>query len=265
MGYINKIRTEGLSVIVERRLRWYSGMLRVNNRHVGRIVELLGDHVRLDGLKYSVDCPLISTAHKSTIFFGLHEIEERALARELIPADTPIVEFGGGLGVVSCLCNAKLTDRNAHVVVEANPQMVPVLERNKAINGAGFRVINRALAYDSDLVQMDVHAEFVASSLITNDHDQTVDVQSTTLANVLDGAGFETVGIVCDIEGLESDLIEREILGNRAVKYLLAEMHPQFIGQDTVDTLLTKLRSDGFHLVQQMGDVVFLERNQQQA
>src|SRR5579859_6129189 len=95
---------------LQRRLGWYKVRLQINNPIVGRAIELTGNRVRMDGNTYSVDCPYISTGHKSTIAFGLHEIEERMLVKKWLPRDTPVLELGGGLGVVSCLINRKLSN-----------------------------------------------------------------------------------------------------------------------------------------------------------
>ena len=107
--YFERLHRDGLATILKRKLDYRWGQFRVDNYTVGRLVELTGNKVWIEGLKFSVNCPDITTRHKSTIFFGLHEIEERALLNRWLPADLPIVEIGGGLGVVSCLANRKLS------------------------------------------------------------------------------------------------------------------------------------------------------------
>ncbi len=261
MRVIQKIQDEGLGTLISRRLRWYENLLKVNNRRVGAIVEFAGDKVRMDGLVYSVKCPLISTRHKSTLFFGLHEIEERALVRRHVPATIPVIEFGGGLGVISCLTNSILRNKSDHIVVEANPQMIPILEENRRRNKAGFKVVNRALAYGADRVELAIDDEFVGSSLHGKDGRRTMSVETTTLAHVLSDLGFAEVGIICDIEGLESDLIQREILSDTRVRYLLAEMHPRILGAEHVRHLMSRLLESGFDLEEKMGDVVFFLRS----
>lgn len=262
MEIIEKIRAKGVYGPLKRRAAWYRGLLMVNNRQVGKLVETFGNKVAMDGLTYSVDCPLISTGHKSTLFFGLHEIEERALAKSFVPPDVPVIEFGGGLGVVSCLINSKLSRPAAHVVIEANPRMAPVLRENARLNGCSFRVINKALAYDADYVNLSIDDEFVGSSVHQIEGAGVIAVETTTLAAVAAEAGFESFGVVCDIEGLESALIEREIVNDRRVKYLLAEMHPKILGEDAVRRLLGRLLDAGFDLKGKMGDVVFFAREQ---
>jgi FkbM family methyltransferase len=250
-----------LSKKIGRRLRWYRTRFQVNNQIVGRGIELLGNRVRMDGLTYSVAAPQISRGHKSTLAFGLHEIEERELIRRWLPSDLPVLELGGGLGVVSCLTNRKLDRPDHHVVVEANPSMVPILKKNRDVNGCKFNIINKAIAYDCDHVTLNLGTEFVSSSVKDISFDNTANVAATTVENLLDEAGFREVGIVCDIEGIEADIIQREIpeLGER-VKFVMAEMHPAILGVDVVAALMDDMQSAGFTLKQQIGDCVFFSR-----
>jgi FkbM family methyltransferase len=245
---------------VSGRLSWYKARFQVNNPVVGRLIELLGDRVRMDGLIYSVASPQITTGHKSTLAFGLHEMEERELIRRWMPSDVPVLEFGGGLGVVSCLANRKLREPSSHIVVEANPVMAVALESNRDLNGCKFQVVNKAIAYDCDYIDLILDAEFVSSSVKATS-GRTVKVKTTTVLELMDAAGFDQAGIVCDIEGSELDLIRRELpsLGAR-IQFLMAEMHPAILGADVVDDLLRELKELGFVMKQQIGDSVFLSR-----
>ena len=245
---------------IKRRLWWYKSRFQVNNPVVGRAVELLGNRVRIDGLTYSVDCPYIGTAHKSTLAFGLHEVEERALVRRWLPHDVPVIEIGGGLGVVSCLINRKLQRCGDHVVVEANPTMAELLEHNRDLNGCGFRIINKALAYDCDAIDLSLDREFVGSSTF-GCAGTIFRVLATTISEILNNAEFEHCGIVCDIEGAEADLIQRELPALRdRVRFFMAEMHPAILGAEAVNRLEREIESLGFRLFEKDGDSVFYGR-----
>lgn len=246
---------------VQRRLGWYKSRFQVNNPVVGRAVELFGDRVRMDGLVYSVATPQITRGHKSTLAFGLHEMEERELIRKWLPSDLPVIEFGGGLGVVSCLTNRKLSRPDRHVVLEANPAMIPVLEKNRAINGCKFHIINNAIAYGADYIDLNIDSEFVGSTAKAVSFGKTARVRTTNIKALMDQFEFDRAGIVCDIEGAEADVIDRELgpLGDR-IAYIMAEMHPAILGEDMVARLMKDLESMGFALKEQIGDSVFLSR-----
>jgi FkbM family methyltransferase len=245
-----------------RRLNWYKARLQVNNRAVGRIVELTGNRVRMDGLTFSVDCPQISTEHKSTLVFGLHEMEERKLIKRWLPGHVPVLEFGGGIGVVSCLVNSKLANPNRHIVLEANPEMIAILYRNREINRAKFKIINRAIAYGCDYIDLNIDSEFVGSSVLGASTGKAIKVRATNISSLLEEANFADVGIVCDIEGAENDIINSEIPAlKERIKYFMIEMHTRILGEHAVRKLLDKLCALGFTLKEQIGDNVFFVRD----
>jgi FkbM family methyltransferase len=246
---------------LSRRLNSYASRFQVNNPVIGRVVELFGNRVRMDGMIFSVDCPRISTGYKSTLAFGLHEMEERALIKRWLPNDLPVLEFGGGLGVVSCLVNRKLANPSRHVVVEADPGMIPVLERNRNINGLSFTVINKAIAYDCDHTDLNIDAEFIGTSIGGASVGKTIKVGTTSVSSLMAEMNFATAGIVCDIEGAEAIIIDRDMptLGDR-IRFIMAEMHPKILGEGVVEKLLSDLGALGFTLKEKMGDSVFFAR-----
>jgi len=247
---------------LKRRLDWYRVRFTINNAVVGRAVELTGNKVRMDGLTFSVDCQQISTSHKSTLAFGLHEMEERTLIKRWLPRDLPVVEVGGGLGVVACLTNRTLTNPDRHVVVEANPGMIAVLKCNRDLNGCRFEILNKAIGYNCEYVDLGVDAEFVGSSVLTAGKEaKTVKVAATTLSDLMSLRGFRRAGIICDIEGTEVEVIKQELprLGAQ-VQYFMAEMHPAILGQTVVEDLLNNLLNLGFILQERLGDSVFFKR-----
>lgn len=228
-------------------------MLMVNNRTVGRLVELTGNRVRMDGLKYSVDCPEIGTGHKCTIFFGYHEPDERALVKRYLPVDLPVVEFGGGIGVVACLANRKLSSPHRHIVVEANPSIAALLERNRDLNHCEFQVITAGLAYGSATTSIGVSSEFVGSR-IDGDFDAKISAASITLGQIVEDAGFDRLSLICDVEGAEADLMrhESDLIAER-VGFAMIEIHPNILGQDGEDQVVSGFLSAGFRVVDRIG------------
>jgi FkbM family methyltransferase len=237
-----KIPERGFIPVFKRRLTWYGTLA------LGRIVELMGNRTRVDGMVFSIDSPAIKTIEKWGLFFDQHEPDEQALLNQGPPTDLPLVEFGGGIGVISCLTNRKLVRPEQHVVVEANPGLVPLLERNRDLNGCRFQVINKALAYDAENVQFNLHYSLFGGGL-NKPSDNVVSVPSTSLKSIADGAGFDQFSVICDIEGAEASLVEREIDTLRQhVRFLLVEVHPDIIGDEGASRILQTLLTSGFIL-----------------
>ena len=229
----------------------------VSHRLVGRLVELGGNHVTIEGLHFSVDNTLITRREKGLLDVGLHETGEIALARRYVVGGLPVVELGGGIGVVSCIVNRQLTRPTDHVVVEANADLVPTLEVNRRLNGAGFRIRNVALAYGSEETALAIDS--FATSRVGGVGRRAL-VATATLASLLEETAFECINLVVDIEGAEVDLVEREgpLLARRA-RILIVEAHPQFAGPEAIARMLAALRTLGFAEVDRVRDVFAFE------
>jgi hypothetical protein len=106
----------------------------------GRFVRPPADVARLDGCVFALDDPAVNEELRYLLLSGKHEGPERRLARRYVDPALPVVELGAAMGVVSCIINRRLADPARHVVVEANPGMIPLLTRNRDRNGCRFRI-----------------------------------------------------------------------------------------------------------------------------
>lgn len=282
---LQKLKDEGLSTLLLRRAFWYGELIK--NRFArgtrphymeaaGRLVESRDNLVRLERMTFSTDLPTMDLVLKGDTFFGHYEAEQRTLLKRWLPPEFPVLEFGGGLGVVSCLANRMLKEPNNHIVVEANPQVVPLLESNRDRNGRSFRVVNRALAYGADTVEFQVFSSFadgrlngvsgsdesVAPTLEElNDKPglklvkkSSISVPATTLEALADESGFDQFSLICDIEGSEALLVEHEIdVLRRRARFVLMEIHPHLLGQAGEAHVVQSMQAAGFTLLEECG------------
>jgi len=79
------------------------------------------------------------------VFNSYEEEETRHLSQQLSP-DAKVLELGACLGYVSCLTNKLLNDNTKHVVLEANPNLIPSILRNKKENSCGFQIENTVIS-----------------------------------------------------------------------------------------------------------------------
>ena len=220
----------------------------------GKALECRGNIIEIDGCTFSLDSPAITTGSKSKFMFNRYERPEREAVRRFVDPTLPVVEFGGSIGVISCLTNRRLIAPERHVVVEANPALVPLLLSNRERNRCRFAVLPRIVAYGTD------HASFYAdsanfvigSSIPTEGRSSanTTEVQTIDLRSILDEYQFDRCTLVCDIEGGESDLVryESDVLRER-VGTLILEVHELCIGRLRVDELLAEISKLGFEVV----------------
>ena len=215
--------------------------------------------VRLDGCRFSLQ----GISDKSTIVelvTGNYEAGERRAIARYLRRDLPVVELGGSMGVVACVTNKLLQNRKAHLVVEANPLAIPHLELNRALNACKFEIVNQAIAYGSETVTFRPSSSMCGNS-ITEDGDQPpVTVQTAQLGELTRNRGFSRFNLVCDIEGVEYDLVcqEPEVLKNADT--LIMETHARFIGEEKYSLMMSKLADLGFKTLEETGFVIVLRR-----
>jgi FkbM family methyltransferase len=227
---------------------------------LGKFVGRPSPFVRLDGCTFSLQSPVISSTVRDLLLSGQHEAPERALIRRHLDPSLPLVELGGAIGVVSCIANAMLHDASRHVVVEANPALLPVLEDNRRRNGRAFTVLHRAVGYGTDAVSFPVSTDILASSTLIPT-SVMIDVQTTSLAAILQARGFQQCTLVCDIEGAEIDLVREEAAVLRqSVAVLIMEVHDRIVGRDACDAMFRSLHDAGFELVERVWDTVAMRR-----
>ena len=196
---------------------------------VGRLVEFMGNVVRIDGCSFTVDSPYIATVNKSRFLLG-YEAPERYALEHFVDPDLPVVELGASVGVVACLTNKRLRRPDRHVVVEAHPGILPVLERNRERNGCAFTIVYGAIAYGIDQVTFYTPGYFLGAGLYVDGPCPSVSVPAVSLEQIIERFGFDRCMLISDIEGAESELIKHEvsILRDRVVTIIL-ETHDWYL------------------------------------
>jgi len=154
----------------------------------------------------------------------------------------------------------QLTHRHAHVVVEANPALIPLLERNKALNAAEFQIVSGALAYGCDAVTFFLNRDSLAGS-VQSQKGEAVTVPALTLHDLFERNGFQSAMLVCDIEGGEIDLVAQESqLFAERVRLFVVEVHRRISGEEAIAAMIKRLEQVGFELVSGNKVLIFVNR-----
>lgn len=225
--------------------------VRVYQRGRNKVVSLDGCHFPLRKLP--------NTSMKLELLSGGYELPERVAARRYIKPDWGVVELGGCIGVVACITNKLLSDPKAHVVLELNPNAIPHLESNRETNHCSFKILHKALAYDSEKVSFVPDPDYWMNFLHNESSRPAVTVGTTQLKAVLEQERFEKFAVICDIEGQEYELVMHEAESLRRAELIIMEVHPGLIGRPKIETLLAKLAELGFAIIERSALVVVLE------
>jgi FkbM family methyltransferase len=219
--------------------------------------------VTLDGCHFPLQ-EFPDNSMKLALLDGSYESIERTAVRKYLQPSYSVVEFGGCVGVVSCIANKILSNPRAHVVIEMNPLAIPYLERNRDQNQCAFRIVNGALAYGTNEISFRAHAEFWGNFLNQGGNWPEVTIPAMQLKQILEEEEFEGYALICDIEGQEYELFmhEPEVVSKAGL--IIMELHPAMTGQEKVQELLSSLKDWGFQLLDKSADVVVFGKNHPQ-
>lgn len=199
----------------------------LDNAFFGIWFTLFHREYRCEGFVFEYPRALVSLGFRSRFLFDLHEREERALVRRYVRSEDRVVELGGCLGVVACVTADVLAPSSKHVVVEANPALLPTLRRNRDRNGFAFEIEGAAAGVAGA-------GAFLEGAYVTTGRCEAgsragVEVPGTSLAELHERHGGFTA-LVADIEGGELDLLRGGADVLRAYRLVLIEIHDRVLG-----------------------------------
>ncbi|MHB8599045.1 MAG: FkbM family methyltransferase [Ktedonobacteraceae bacterium] len=242
------VRNDGITSNLIRRL--YNARV-LNYDSAGRWAVRLGNRTRLNGISYDLDNPLLPEFFKGLIVVDLYEKDERQVIEEYLPLDEPVIELGASIGVVSCMVNRRLKAPDKHVVVEANPELIRTLTKNRDINGCQFAIIEAAIGYGSETVTFFSNGMSLVGSIYLGGGEKW-EVRTRTLQSIAEEAKFDRFTLICDIEGSEIGMLENEMDFIREhVGTLLMETHEDTPYKEAgVTQVLETLAANGFKMAE---------------
>lgn len=222
----------------------------------GAIWSLFNRRYQTEGMVFDLPHAMMPIGFRSRFLFDAYEYGERKLSQKYIQPDDTILELGACIGVISCVCNRILRNRNKHVVVEANPQLIPWLEGNRSTNQAEFAVESGMLSKSSDgTFRIE---KFIVSGSANTTTGTIIQVPVFDIDAVTTKHGFIPSTIVMDIEGGEVDFLEENetwLDAHREVRLMIIEMHPFIVGEEAIDAVTMRLKRLGFECAERSGSV----------
>jgi FkbM family methyltransferase len=239
---------------------WFSR--RYDSPLFGFLWSLVNKDYKTESLRFKLPHEMMPMGFRSRFYFDAYEDGERILCKKYITQDDSIVELGACIGVVSCVCNRILNSSKKHVVVEANPTLIPWLEKNRSENGSEFEIEHGMLSKSSDgTFRIE---KFIVSGSANTTTGEIVNVPVFGMENVCEKHGFVPSVIVMDIEGGEIDFLEENrdwLATNSQTKTMVIEMHPFIVGEDAIENCKSTLNQLGFSMIENIGLVETWKRS----
>ncbi len=202
---------------------------------------------KADGCTFEIPKILTSRRLRGSCFDGSYELPERALVREFVQPQDSVIELGACLGVVSCVTNARLRDKSRHLVVEANPQCIPAIHKNRETNGCAFKVENCAASNQREVSLFLDPANLLSATLKTASKFP-VTVPGCTLSELCRRHGPFSV-LIMDIEGSELEVLESSAEILQGFRLIIVELHDTIIGTNNINRCREILSQAGLSLV----------------
>ncbi|MGB7307187.1 MAG: FkbM family methyltransferase [Burkholderiaceae bacterium] len=159
---------------------------------------------------------------------GHYEQAEQVLIQKYLSPNLPVIELGGSMGVVSAYVRTVLNPTTPMTVVEANPKLIPVLERNAfaSDNGAFTRVLHHAVSTTPGSLDFPVSDDYLSNRISAKNDGETVSVQTITLGQLTES--LDQYSLIMDIEGAEFDIFKNDAPALKACQLAIVEVHPHY-------------------------------------
>lgn len=202
--------------------------------------------VNYEGVRLLVQHELLSETIKRSIYRRMYEKAEISILRRTLGKNDRVLELGSCMGFLGAYVCKQVGSENV-VLVEANPEMIPLLEANLANNGVFPKIINAMVgATDGADADFYVMPDVWSSSAIDKgrQNSRAIRVDTVSLAALL--AQARPTYLIVDIEGAEKDILDANVLKASTVQKICAELHPKYIGKQTTSRLIRDIEEAGF-------------------
>ena len=239
----------GLARKLSMRANWRYRYLEV----AGFLFDMLGMRYRDQGCVFEIPKQISSRRFRGRFLLKTHEWKEVRAVKKYLPADAKVLELGGGLGILAAIVNRRLTDPSAHCVVEPQPALQNVINRNKALNNSQFHLIHGVMGTPGKTT-IHLRPNPMGAGLL-RPTGQSVEVDAFSFDQIRTKADCDFDTILMDIEGGEYALLAGKEFPLDGIKLLIIELHPKIIGTEKCTEIRDALTARGFARIEDTYDV----------
>lgn len=221
-NYLKKIYRKLLGIRDKSRVWWFKQTNR-ESLFFGMLFNFFVREYRTQGCKFYIPSDLVKVPFKTRFFFNTYEREERESLPQFLLSNAQVLEIGACIGVVSCITNKLLSNPKAHVVIEANPYLIPVLEKNRTKNNSQFSIEN-AMISDQNKNLFFLHNLIIGGSGY-RETDTPIEVIGISVEEIERKYQITFDTLIMDIEGGEVDFIKKNSSFLKRLKTIFIEIH----------------------------------------
>ncbi|WP_224815986.1 FkbM family methyltransferase [Hasllibacter sp. MH4015] len=196
---------------------------------------------RLNGVDLGLPAGLATEAIVEKLADGTYEGDEARAVDRCVRPGFRVLELGAGLGYVGTLA-AKKTEPENVLSVEANPDLLPVIEANHARNNVGdVSVMHGAVvghAEEGATASFHIAGGFTGSRLGAKGGRQ-VEVPLIGFHELL--RAHRPHVVLMDVEGAESGYFDRP--WKCPLRFCVMEIHPRQYGADVIKKIIDRMSS----------------------
>ncbi|MDX2301820.1 MAG: FkbM family methyltransferase [Microscillaceae bacterium] len=195
-----------------------------NNYFFGLYFDVFQKEYRTQGLRFQIPFEMTTRSFRSRFFWDVYENKERKYLQQYLSREASVLELGACLGVVSCVTNSLLAHPERHVVLEANPKLIPWIVKNKIQNNCAFAVENTIIS-QREAVDFYLHPMIIAGNTqrIT---PEKVTIKGVGIEYLEQKYGLQFDTLMMDIEGGELEFLEQNQAFLQRAQSVFMEIHP---------------------------------------
>ena len=168
---------------------------------------------------------LVTPYIKSLIFWGLYEKSEAKSVLKYLDKDMDVIELGSSLGVISSLIGKSISNRKL-VCVEANPELLPIIDQNLRLNNIeNYTILNIGVGNKNDVLWFVPGRHSTHGKMTDIEQYNAIKIPILHLSDLLISEKINNFNLVCDIEGSEIDIILSDPESLQKCNIIIIETH----------------------------------------
>jgi FkbM family methyltransferase len=188
-----------------------------------------------------------------------YETDEKKAIDKYFDNSYDLIDLGASTGFLTVYTIDQAEDSIRAVAIEANPDLIPLLEKTRNINNVDFDIDDSAYHSTKNEIEFYQHHLTVGGS-IQRETEKSVSVSTINIKKAIKKYELTHPALIVDIEGGEADLLnnELEVLQNHC-PLLLIEFHDGY--SEGMDSAREKLNGSAFEKIDEINNTVVYKNN----